>query len=129
MAQRYLTDTNTIIDYLENKLPEKSAIIIDNIDIQLSVISRIELLVWKKASIEQIEILENFISISFVFGLNEDIILKSIEIRKKYGLKLPDAIIAATAVVNNLTLITRNVHDFEKVVQLRQVDPYLLQAE
>ena len=126
MAQRYLTDTNTIIDYLENKLPERASIIIDNIDIQLSVISRIELLVWQKASDEQIRILKDFISASFVFGLTEEIILKSIEIRKKHRLKLPDAIIAATAVVNSLTLITRNTSDFEKVDHLRQIDPYHL---
>lgn len=126
MAQRYLTDTNTIIDYLENKLPEKSSVIIDNIDIQLSVISRIELLVWQKASDEQLKILEDFIGASFVFGLSEDVILKSIEIRKHCRLKLPDAIIAATAVVNDLILITRNTSDFEKVDLLRRVDPYYL---
>jgi predicted nucleic acid-binding protein len=61
-----------------------------------------------------------------VFNLTEDIILKSIEIRKHYRLKLPDAIIAATAVVNDLILLTRNTSDFEKVAQLRQKDPYHL---
>jgi len=53
MGQGYLVDTNTIIDYLENKLPEKSNRLIDNIIIQFSVISRIELLVWKKATEDQ----------------------------------------------------------------------------
>ena len=51
MEQRYLVDTNTVIDYLENKLPEESLKMIDNIEIQFSVISRIELLVWKKPPI------------------------------------------------------------------------------
>jgi predicted nucleic acid-binding protein len=126
MGQGYLVDINTIIDYLENKLPEKSNKLIDNIIIQFSVISRIELLVWKKATDDHLKILNDFISSSTVFDLNESIILKSIEIRKNYHLKLPDAIIAATAVVNNLPLLTRNISDFEKVIQIKCIDPYHL---
>lgn len=126
MGQGYLVDTNTIIDYLENKLPEKSNKLIDNIIIQFSVISRIELLVWKKTTEDQVKILNEFINSSTVFDLNESIILKSIEIRRNYRLKLPDAIIAATAVVNNLPLLTRNTSDFEKVTEIKCIDPYHL---
>lgn len=126
MGQGYLVDTNTIIDYLENKLPEKSNKLIDNIIIQFSVISRIELLVWKKVTEDQVKILNEFINSSTVFDLNESIILKSIEIRRNYRLKLPDAIIAATAVVNNLPLLTRNTSDFEKVAEIKCIDPYHL---
>jgi predicted nucleic acid-binding protein len=126
MGQGYLTDTNTIIDYLENKLPVASIGFIDNINIQFSVISRIELLVWQKASDEQLKILNDFVNSSTVFNFNESIIVKTIEIRKNYRLKLPDAIIAATAVVNNFILITRNINDFAKVAGLKYVDPYYL---
>jgi predicted nucleic acid-binding protein len=126
MEQRYLADTNTIIDYLENKLPEKSIQLLDSIDILLSVISRIELLVWKNATEDQLNILNEFINASIVFNLSEDVILKAIEIRKTYRLKLPDAIIAATAITNTLTLITRNLVDFEKISQLTCIDPYQL---
>lgn len=126
MGQGYLADTNTLIDYLENKLPEHSIGFIDNIAIQLSVISRIEILAWQKASDEQLKILNNFIAASTVFNLNESIITKSIEIRKICRLKLPDAIIAATAVVNDLILLTRNTKDFERVAILKSIDPYSL---
>jgi predicted nucleic acid-binding protein len=126
MEQRYLTDTNTIIDYLENKLPVSSISLLDNIPIQLSVISRIELLAWQKASDQQIKILTGFIAASTVFNLEEDIILQSIEIRKRYRVKLPDAIIAATALTNKLNLLTRNIKDFEKIDGLICTDPYLL---
>lgn len=126
MGQGYLADTNMLIDYLENKLPENSIELIDNIAIQLSVISRIEILAWQKASDEQIKILSDFISASTVFSLDEYVIIKSIEIRKTYRLKLPDAIIAATAVVNDLILLTRNKKDFERVTILKSVDPYHL---
>jgi len=126
VEQGYLADTNAIIDYLESKLPERSINLIDNIKIQFSVISRIELLAWQKATDHQLKVLNGFIGVSTVFDLTENIILKSIEIRKSYRLKLPDAIIAATAIVNNLTLLTRNSSDFQKVSGLKSIDPYQL---
>src|ERR1700748_3016365 len=122
MGQGYLVDTNTIIDYLENKLPGTANGLIDNIEIQLSVISRIELLAWNKATESQLKVLNEFISSSTVFNHNEDIIIKSIEIRKSYKLKLPDAIIAATAAANNLILLSRNMSDFEKIAALKCIN-------
>ena len=124
MGQGYLVDTNAIIDYLENRLPAKTNKLIENLPIQMSVISRMEILAWQKASDSQLNFLKAFISASVVFNLDENIILKSIEIRKKYRLKLPDAIIAATAVSNNLHLLTRNTKDFTRVSELECTDPY-----
>lgn len=37
---------------------------------------------------------------------------------------LSDAIIAATALVYDLTLITRNINDFTKISNLRVINPY-----
>lgn len=126
MGTEYLIDTNTIIDYLENKLPEKALSIIDTSAVNMSIISRIELLAWPKATEQQLNLLTSFIDASRVFLLQEDIIIKTIEIRKSFLIKLPDAIIAATAIVNNLNLLTRNTKDFEKVNGLTCFDPYLL---
>ena len=46
--------------------------------------------------------------------IDHEIADKVIEIRKKERIKLPDAIIAATAISNKLLLVTRNVDDFKK---------------
>ncbi|EOR94817.1 hypothetical protein ADIARSV_2033 [Arcticibacter svalbardensis MN12-7] len=43
-----------------------------------------------------------------VFGIDDDIITQAIQIRKVYKLKLPDALIAATALTYSLTLISDN---------------------
>ena len=126
MGKGYLADTNTVIDYLENKLPEKGIKIIDEVEMQFSVITRMELLSWGNASEMQLRFLRDFIDVSTVFNLSEDIILKTIEIRKLYRIKLPDAIIAATAVFNNFTLLTRNLKDFKNIVELDSVNPYYL---
>jgi predicted nucleic acid-binding protein len=83
-----------------------------------------ELLAWPGASNEQTIILTEFINASEVFALEEPIILKSIEIRKAHKTKLPDAIIAATAIVNELTIITRNTKDYDKIEGLEVMNPY-----
>jgi len=83
VEEGYLIDTNTIIDYLESKLPEKSNLLLDNIKFQLSVISRVELLAWPKATENQVKLLTEFITASHIFDFDEPVILKSIEIRKK----------------------------------------------
>jgi predicted nucleic acid-binding protein len=124
VEEGYLIDTNAIIDYLESKLPNKSNLLLDAIEFQLSVISRVELLAWPKATENQLKLLTDFINVSHVFDFNEAVILKSIEIRKSYRIKLPDAIIAATAIVSNLTLVTRNTSDFSKISDLKLLDPH-----
>jgi predicted nucleic acid-binding protein len=46
---------------------------------------------------------------------------------EKYAkIKLPDAIIAATAIVNNFVLLSRNTKDFEGIEGLEIVNPYQL---
>ena len=85
-----------------------------------------ELLGWSGATEAQTRVLEEFIAVSKVYSLDEPIILKTIDIRKAHKLKLPDAIIAATALVNKLILITRNESDFMKITDLTILNPYEL---
>lgn len=124
MEQGYLIDTNAIIDYLDNRLPEKSATLIDKIIIQMSVISRLELLSWSGASATQIEVLEDFIKASVIFDLTEPVISETIRIRRNSRIKLPDAIIAATAISFDLVLVTRNIADFKNINQLQLLSPH-----
>jgi predicted nucleic acid-binding protein len=49
---------------------------------------------------------------------------KTIELRRKYKRKLPDIIIAATAIVHNLTIATRNVADFQNIDNLSVWNPW-----
>jgi predicted nucleic acid-binding protein len=124
MGQKFLIDSNILIDYLGNKIPEKGALFIDSVLPTISVISRIEILGWFNASEEQIGKLKIFLSNVSVLLLEEDIILKTIEIRQKYRIKTPDAIIASTAIVNNLVLISRNTKDFKIINELKIIDPW-----
>jgi predicted nucleic acid-binding protein len=124
MARPYLIDTNAVIDYLDNKLPDKASGLLDTEELEISVITRMELLAWRNASSQQLSILEDFISSVVVRSLNEPVIVQGIEIRKNYRLKLPDAIIAATALVNGFKLVTRNIRDFKNIPNLELINPW-----
>jgi predicted nucleic acid-binding protein len=126
MGQQYLTDSNTVIDYLSGKLPDKGMEFMNQIVNDypnISVITKIEVLGYKTTP-EIFQLLSGFMNDSVIIGLSEDIVEQTIEIRKEHKIKTPDAIIAATAMVNELTLISRNTRDFKNIQQLEVIDPF-----
>lgn len=130
MGIKYLWDTNTVIYYLQQQFSISAGTFIDDLLKEnhpaISAITEIELLCWKTASDKDYELLLNFINDITVIELEQPIKLKTVEIRKNSRIKLPDAIIAATAVVYNLTLITRDTKDFKNVIGLKIIDPYII---
>ncbi len=54
------------------------------------------------------------------------IIKQAILVRRETKIKLPDAIIAATALVRDLTLVSRNEKDFSQVKGLKWINPHAL---
>ncbi len=56
--------------------------------------------------------------------MGDEVVEQTIRLRKEYKIKLPDAIIAATAINHNLTLITRNEKDFEKISEVDFINPF-----
>ncbi|WP_373521377.1 type II toxin-antitoxin system VapC family toxin [Aquiflexum sp.] len=125
---KHLIDTNAVIDYLGNKLPVSGMNfmhgVIDAIP-NISVITKIELLGFNTSD-EHYETLSNFINDATVLDLTDSVVVATIAIRKKYKTKLPDAIIAATALVYDLVLISRNISDFKNIDRLQIIDPYSL---
>ena len=91
-------------------------------DFIISFISYIEFLGYSNAS----QNMEDFIALAEIIEVNKAIIDQTIKLRKSYKIKLPDAIIAATSIANNLTLISHNLKDFERIKELKVIDPYLL---
>ena len=125
---RYLLDTNTVIYYLQQHFSAGAAMFVEDLLMTskpyLSVITEIELLCWKTATPNDIQILKNFISDATVIELESSIKYETVNIRKAHRIKLPDAIIAATALVYDLTLITRNVSDFNDIAGLSLKNPW-----
>ena len=126
MAKGYLIDTNIFTLYLQGELSEKGNLLIDSIlnsfGCQISVITRIELLSWNTDH-ETTNLVNEFIRLSKEFGLTEEIIIKTGEMRRSKKIKLPDAVIATTTMVNDFILVSDNDKDFGKIEHLHYVNP------
>ena len=72
---------------------------------------------WNKHTEEGFEKCRQMLEIATVYALDEDIAHKAIELRRKTKIKLADAIIAATAILNNFTIVTPNSADFKKIAE------------
>ena len=62
-----------------------------------------------------------------IINISQDIAERSVALRQEYKLKLPDAIILATAQLHRLELITRNTKDFAGIPSV--VTPYEIHPE
>ena len=105
MNGKYLLDTNAIINLLKD----------ENADFNfkdkkggffVSIITEIELLSFKDLTAEDENSIKKLLPGSCIININKIIKDKTIELRKNKDIKLPDAIICATAIVNSLTLVT-----------------------
>ena len=126
MDQRYLIDTSAAIKYLCGTFTETGLVFLDGIvsnESIISFISEIELLAWNPPEESDLIVYQQFVQASRVLGIDTRVILKTIEIRKQFGLKLPDAVIASTALIHDLTLIADNDRDFLEVDGLKYINP------
>lgn len=126
MEQRYLIDTNVIIDNFGNKLPANAKAFVNGLDITISAVTQIEVVGWLNASEQQLKPLYDFMELATILPINEDVIEKTIAIRQTKKIALGDAIIAATALVYDLVLISRNTSDFKNIQGLKVIDPHSL---
>ena len=130
MGQGYLIDSNVIIDYTGARLPEKGNIFVEKLfdtDFLISVATKIEVLGYRELP-EKMDRIEEFVNSATIFPLNDSVTDLTILLRRKHKkLKLGDAIIAATAAVYNLILVSRNTKDFNKINSLKIVNPHELQ--
>jgi len=119
-------DTNAVIDYLGSKIPVSGMdfmnAVVDAFP-NVSVGTKIELLGFN-APEDHYNTLTQFINDATVLDLTHPVVEATIEIRKKRKTKLPDAIIAATALVYDLVLISRNTSDFKDINGLKVINPH-----
>lgn len=104
-----LFDTNILIDYLAGNI-SASRELEQYEDSKISIISKMEVLVGANDNNE--EIIRGFLSNFKIIDINNEIAEIAIILRKKYKIRLPDAIIWATAKFQNCLLVTRDVKDF-----------------
>jgi len=125
---RYIIDSNVIVNYTSEKYSKKAmsflADVIDEIP-NISVITKIEVLSWRSAIMQEEENMRLFVNSLNLIRLSDIIVEKCIEIRRNHKIKTPDAIIAATAIVNDFTILTSD-SDFNPIPNLKIINPFNL---
>lgn len=117
-----LFDTNILIDYL-NAIPQAR----DELDLYedraISIISWMEVLVGARPEVAAAT--RSFLSTFKILPVDADIAEKAVQLRREHRIKLPDAIIWATAAMHSMLLVTRNTKDFPASMPGIRL-PYLL---
>jgi len=118
---RYLLDTNAVVYCLEGVFPLFERVSIED-ELYISFISRIELYCGKVDENQEFMI-RRFLNDLTEFDADSGIVERTIYVRKKYGLKIPDAIIVATAIEKDMVLITADKEILKKVNDIKLIDP------
>ena len=100
---KILLDTNAVLYYLADNL-------ISNIsaDFVISFITEIELLAYPNLSKNEENIIKTFLNLVEIVDINNSIKKLTIDLRKSFHLKIPDAIICATALYLKIPLVTND---------------------
>ena len=89
----------------------------------ISVITEIEALSWIAPDKVYETVIKEFIKVANILPLTKNVVAECIQIRRSRKIKTPDAIIAATAIVYDLTLITSD-KDFNNISYLKTMNPF-----
>jgi len=123
---RNLIDTNVWIDALAGNLSKKAflKISVGPEWAGYSAITRLELFGFPGLTAADEGKIRELLQAFEEVAVTSDVIDRAIEIRKKTKVKVPDAIIGASALVLGCNLITRNVADFKAIDGLKVIDPF-----
>ena len=128
MAERFIIDSSAAIKYLNNSLPVQALAFLDkelDKEINLSIITKVEILAWDPPSPNDLIIARKFTDVAIIFPADDRICDTAILIRKATKVKLPDVLIAATAIVHDFTLVADNDKDFNRILDLNIGFKYL----
>ena len=102
-------DTNIIIDYLKGREPAQ-------VELELYETRYVSVVTWMElmaGPVEQLPHVEALLAANFiVVGLTSEIAKMGARLQRDMRIKLPDAVILATARVNGRVLVSRNTRDF-----------------
>lgn len=118
-----LLDSNIIIysaqlehEFLRDFIAENSPFV--------SALSYLEVLGFHNlASLDKVYF-EEFFDACQILPISQNIINEAVRLKQMRKMSLGDAIIAGTALVYDLTVITRNIDDFRWITELKLLNPF-----
>jgi len=122
-GNKILLDTNAFIYFFEGR-STITDLVVNTPEIYFSAISEIELLSATHLTPNEIDSIKAFLLLCQRVELTTDIIDQTIMIRRQYRFKVPDAIIAASALHLKIPLVSADT-DFQKVTGLTLISNIL----
>ena len=125
-AIEFLCDTSVLIDYLRGDEKVREILRADRFGLMsMSSVTLMELVVgaFNKQEVRKIR---NAFNEMRIIQVNEEISARAVELivsfSKSHNLLIPDALIAASALVLDLPLFTRNISDFRFLPEIKLVN-------
>ncbi len=115
-----IIDSNIIIYASKSTYPSLLSYLRNNeSSLTTSAICKIEVLGYHQLKKVEKQYLENFFNAIRVLPIDSGVINKAIELKQKRNIATPDAIVAATALVHDLPILTQNKKDFARIKSLK----------
>ena len=118
-----ILDSNVIIYTTQPEHDFLRQLIADKVP-TASAISYVEVLGYHRLTETERKDLEAFFAQARVLPLSQPVLEMAVRLRQAKNIKLGDSLIAATALLYDLTLVTRNTTDFGGIANLRVVNPF-----
>jgi toxin FitB len=118
-----LVDSNFIIYAAQPTYSQLRHFIAEHVP-AVSAISYVEVLGYYQLDDQDCLYFEQFFLRSRVFPLSQAVVNQAVALRQQRRMSLGDALIAGTALVHDLTLVTRNVEDFHWIHGLSLLNPF-----
>ncbi len=126
MEVSLLLDTNVLVYHVAGE-PAATKFLEETIarrSFCLSTLSVIEFLGWHGHTDEEFAECKGLIELATILSVSKEVADKAMELRRSKRIKLADAVVASTALVNNLKLVTGNVRDFRGIRDLQIINPF-----
>ncbi len=90
----------------------------------MSAVSYVEVLGYHRLTEQERRYFESFFSAASVPAIDAAVLEQAVRLRQLRKMTLGDALVAGTALTHDLTLVTRNVGDFDWIANLSVLDPF-----
>ena len=90
----------------------------------VSAVSYVEVLGYHRLTPAEREALEAFFVAARILPLSDVVLDQAVQLRQQKKMSLGDALVAGTALVHRLPLVTRNTGDFTWIDQLTVLNPF-----
>jgi len=90
----------------------------------VSAVSYVEVLGYPQLDDEARQYLEAFFRLARVLPLSQAVLDQAVALRQQRKMSLGDALVAGTALAHGLTLVTRNIEDFQWIQGLSLLNPF-----